>query len=251
MESRHETTFSAAAENSIRSAKLAYRHSRRPFAPRLCSALLGLLIVSLAVTEGHSTRGADAKDPRQATSSEPSFPASVRAEDPDILEIAKKQPLNIFVNGAPAKYGDPDLAAAVEHLGTLPHPWTVPKIIELYQQECSTWLRKMQNPERRDFPWEGWKEDAKHCGYLATLLAASRDPRAAVALMTTIESSESPGQDKAVNGLVRYFLPDPRYHRLPPKPVSSTNLFWVYEGEINAWWRLNKDAVTSNAAVLQ
>lgn len=206
-------------------------------------------MVSLALGSGYGARGDDAKDLPEAIPSESHPPASVRAEELDILEIAKKHPLNIYVNGAPAKYGDPNLAAAVEHLAELPHPWTVPKIIELYQQECSTWLRKMENPEKRDFPWEGWKEDQKRCGYLATLLAASRDPRAAVALMKTIESS--PGQGKAVTGLVNYFLPNPRYHRLPPNPVATTNMLGVYEGEVKAWWRLNREAVTEDAKSLK
>jgi hypothetical protein len=54
--------------------------------------------------------------------------APPRAAEPerDILEMAKDRSLNVIVGGTPARYGDPELAIAVDALAGVPHPWTVP-----------------------------------------------------------------------------------------------------------------------------
>jgi len=72
----------------------------------------------------------------------PLLSSQAHSGERDILDMAKERPLGITVNGIPAKYGDPDLAAAVDGLAIIPHPWTVPKMIELFHKETSAWLHK-------------------------------------------------------------------------------------------------------------
>jgi hypothetical protein len=59
------------------------------------------------------------------------LPVAASAAERDILEIAKERPPKVFVNGVP---GDPKLAAAVDALADIPHPWTVPTIIEVFDK---------------------------------------------------------------------------------------------------------------------
>jgi len=167
------------------------------------------------------------------------------AAERDILDIAKEHPLGITVNNVPAKYGDPDLAKAIDSLGDIPHPWTVPKTIELFQQEIVAWQRKLQHQRdiKSDYMWDGWEREQKRCGYLATLLAASRDPRAAVVLGEDFGTPDLPGWFEVMTGLLHYFVYDPRYRQLPAeerRPVVSTNLIPIWNREVKLWWELNK-----------
>src|SRR3954464_12428887 len=59
------------------------------------------------------------------------LPVAASAGERDILEIARERPPKVFVNGVP---GDPKLAAAVDALADIPHPWTVPTIIEVFDK---------------------------------------------------------------------------------------------------------------------
>ena len=140
------------------------------------------------------------------------------AMEADILETAEGRPLGILVDGKPAKYGDPQLADAVDALSDISRPWTVPKIIGLFKRDTSEWLRKFEKAkaEKADRMWKGSEQEAKRCGQLATILAASRDRRAAVVLGEAMDNvPEFPGLEKVMIGLYDYFLPDPRYQRLP------------------------------------
>ena len=173
-------------------------------------------------------------------------PVAASAAERDILEIAKEQPLNVTVNGVPAKYGDPNLAAAVAALGDIPHPWTVPKIIEIFHAESTEWLRKLQVQidKKSDQMWEGWEPESKRCGHLATLLASSRDPRAAVVLGSVLNNTEFPDGIRVSEGLYSYFLPDPHYHNLPPEkpdgPRAYTNFYPEMTRQVKQWWAINK-----------
>jgi hypothetical protein len=167
-------------------------------------------------------------------------------QEQDILEIARANPLNVTVNGTLAKYGDPDLAAAVQGLDAIPHPWTVPKMIELFQKETNEFLDKTKQKSSVDPLTAEWKE--QQCGYLATILAASRDPRACIVLMNSFESSQSsyfPGAMKVITGLRSYFVSNPHYHRLPRKePGAASNLIPLWISDVKEWWKLNKEEVT-------
>ena len=171
--------------------------------------------------------------------------ASAAAER-DIMEIARERPLHITVNGDPAKYGDPNLAAAVDALEDIPQPWTVPAIIEVFDKESSAWLRKLQAQVDKgsDQMWEGWEKESKRCGHLATLLAASRDPRAALVLGQALENPQSPGGVRVLEGLFHYFLPDPRYHQIHLEvhgPQAYTNFYPEMGRRVRLWWTMNKE----------
>jgi hypothetical protein len=170
----------------------------------------------------------------------------------DILEIVKEHPLNATVNGVPAKYGDPYLAAAVDALGDIPRPWTVPKIIEIFRSESDEWLRKLQAKidRKSDQMWKGLEPAGKRCGHLATLLASSGDPRAAVVLGSVLDNPQFDNpqfpltvRGSVIKGLSDYFLRDPRYHQLP-KPDGPPRLIMVVDPEISRvkqWWAINKE----------
>lgn len=173
----------------------------------------------------------------------------------DIMEIAKERPLNVTVNGVPAKYGDPTLDAAVDALGDIPRPWTVPKIIEVFNAETAAWLRKFQAQidKKSEQMWEGSDREEKRCGYLATLLAASRDPRAAVVLGAALDNRpEFPGAICVFDGLYYYFVRDPAYRQLPTEtfaPYFSTNLFPEEMRRVEQWWALNKEELKASTKV--
>lgn len=173
----------------------------------------------------------------------------------DILEIAKERPMNVTVNGVPAKYGDPNLAAAVDALGDIPRPWTVPKIIKAFNEESAAWLRKLQAQidKKSDQMWEGWDRESTRCGHLATLLASSRDPRAAVVLGGALDNRpEFPGGIRVIDGLYNYFVRDPKYRQLPPEtfaPYVSTNFFPEEMRRVKQWWALNEEELKASTKV--
>lgn len=178
--------------------------------------------------------------------------AASSAAERDILEIAKEHPLRISVNGVPANYGDPQLAAAVDALVDIPRPWTVPAIIDVFGKESSAWLRKLQAQidKKSEVMWEGWEKESKRCGHLATLLAASRDPRAALVLGKALDRPDFPGGIRVVEGLYNYFLPDPRYHQIHLEhhgPEASTNLYPEMTRRVRLWWTMNKEDLEASA----
>jgi hypothetical protein len=152
------------------------------------------------------------------------------AQEPDIMELVQVNPLNITTSAGKPKYGDPDLDEAVYALADIPRPWTVPKIIEAFNHS----------------PW-----DEERRSHLATLLAASRDPRAAVILIKALEYHSTAIVHHSRTGLYYYFLPDARYRRLPPDPKEQgihfyTNFIPEMDRRVRAWWALNKDDITSS-----
>jgi hypothetical protein len=72
--------------------------------------------------------------------------------EPDILDLAKQKPLQISVDGKQAKFGDPQLAEAIEVLTDLPRPRTVPATIKIFEQESRVWLRKLKQLEDEKNP---------------------------------------------------------------------------------------------------
>jgi hypothetical protein len=197
-----------------------------------------LLFISCFVTMGHTQ---DILSPNPGA-----------AVERDILDIAKERPLGTIVNGKPARYGDYDLGKAVDGLADIPHPWTVPKIAELFEKETTAWLLKLQHARKikGEDMWNGWENKRKRCGYLATLLAASRDPRAALVLGKSLENPDSPGDIEAITGLLHYFVNDPRYHQLPAdkdEPLASTNLIPIFDRMVRQWWKLNKEDLEASA----
>ena len=178
------------------------------------------------------------------------WPGGLRAEEEDILEIAQRHPLHIISSAGPVKYGDPDLDDAVAGLSDIPHPWTVSKIIAAFEDERREWAQKMELRERgaNSFTEAQYEEECKRLRRLAMLLAASRDPRAAVALEKAYD--EKPHfeflKGRVMRGLYSYFLSDPRYRSLPKEEEDTEVRFYSnFLPEMNrrvlAWRKLNDE----------
>lgn len=118
----------------------------------------------------------------------------VNAQEQDILEIVAKRPLGTQVKAKDgswklAKYGDPKLAAAVEHLASIPKPWTVSSITQKYH------ALKGKNDQT--------------CAHLLRVLAASRDPRAATVLGPALSDGSLAIRVAATYGIMDYFMDHP------------------------------------------
>jgi hypothetical protein len=174
---------------------------------------------------------------------------SPQAVENDILATAAANPLGMTVNGKPARYGDLYLEQAVNGLPDIPMPWTVPKMVGIYERERDVWLQQFQQAIdlRSNRLWPNWKAESDRCGYLARVLAASQDPRAAVALGTTLdETKDTTIWGSAERGLFDYFVRDMDY-ALPPEQRHHGILagsFLVEESAaVERWWVANKDAL--------
>ena len=181
----------------------------------------------------------------------------------DILEMAKERPLGVRVDGQLARYGDPVLAAAVDHLSDVPHPWTVPQFIRLFNQTSSEWLRKLEatRAARRNEMWPEWRTELQRRQDLARILAASRDPRAALALGRTLDDTartasppgreltfgpplggEFPNAVAIFEAIFDYYVADINYG-LPPEEWQGVVAGKSYDFTVPAvrrWWAANR-----------
>jgi hypothetical protein len=136
----------------------------------------------------------------------------------------------------PAKYGDPGLARAEQDLSDIPRPWTVPKMIAIFkkgQPQC------VQEPAR--------------CESLARVLAASRDPRAAVALGDTF-GRWYPDQALVIQAFFDYFVKDMYYGLAPDdknRSLETGNLFDFTIPATTRWWNDNKARLQKESAALE
>ena len=154
--------------------------------------------------------------------------ANVSAGEQDILKVAEKSPLDIRVEGQKiSKYGDPELVQAVQKLSDIPRPWTVPQMIGLFE-----------------------KETGERAQFLAKVLAASHDPRAALALGKALDD---PGFYKAYaanSALFDYFVGDDTYG-LPPE---NHLVIWAGNGldltipAAHRWWIINRSQLETEVA---
>src|SRR5207247_454792 len=120
------------------------------------------------------------------------LPAS--AEEQDILKAVLKNPLGITTDGKPAKYGDPNLDMAVKGLSDISQPWTVPKLAKIFNSESSEWVRKIKQliTEKKNQMWASSSDEDRRIAHLARVLAASRDPRAALTLGNVLKTEDFP-----------------------------------------------------------
>jgi hypothetical protein len=135
------------------------------------------------------------------------------AQERDILGNAAKNPRDSQVqnpNGTyrVPKYGDYQLEKAVEKLKNYSQPFTVPKVI--------SWYRKAK--------------DGKTRASLLRVLAASRDPRAALILGNSLEDNDSLDvRVAATDGLTDYFI---NYI-----VCCGTEQQMIY---VHSWWEKNQ-----------
>jgi hypothetical protein len=157
----------------------------------------------------------------------------LRADEADILTTAEAHPLGVVTSAGKAKYGDPDVDAAVEALADIPHPWTVPKMLDLFEKS-------------------DWRKNEARQARLATILAASRDPRVVPVLIKAMDYDSTEIRLRARMGLYYYFLFDKRFHEIPldedSTPKFYTNFIPEMDRRVRAWWELNKEKLTATAA---
>jgi hypothetical protein len=147
------------------------------------------------------------------------FAASAFAQERDILDFAAKNPRASQVQNPDGtyrtpKYGDYELERAVEQLKNYSQPFTVPKVIRWYRQA----------------------KDEKIRASLLRVLAASRDPRAALMLRKSMNEGSLDLRWAATYGLMDYFI-----------------LFIVDGGTeqqiilVQEWWEKNRERLEKEA----
>jgi hypothetical protein len=162
----------------------------------------------------------------------------------DILESALKNPLlGRLHNGKSVKYGNPNLIAAEKALTNVSKPWTVPKIVRIYLKEKALWMDKLKERIKNNNPemWPTARAESKRMAHLATVLGASRDPRAAFALESGIAEDRLVGGFSAIEAIHDYFLKLPCYKQLPPGKPSAGNIGPDMARDAKLWLRLNRE----------
>ena len=185
-------------------------------------------------------------------------PLRVWSDEQDILTSLKGHELGFQVQDpqshrlVPAKYGDPHLVRAEQDLSDIPRPWTVPKMIDIFKKEREEWRRKIAALPPGSESTQLWMKWQDRCESLARVLAASRDPRAAVALGEAFEKW-SPEQASEMEAMFYYFVSD-YYYGLPAnakeRKWESGNLLELTIPATKRWWNDNKARLEKEAVAL-
>ena len=174
--------------------------------------------------------------------------AAVHAQDVDILDAVLKDPRDVTVNGAPVRFGDPELDAAELALrDVLPRPWTVPRIVPLFEAAAAQFVRSGGiNGDPRAY--EEWTALMRHLG---RIVAASRDSRAAVALGLVLDGERFPAMCPLAMGLRDYFGDGVGYQPVPePGLTASTNACPSYIDRARRWFQLNRQELERRAGAV-
>ena len=148
------------------------------------------------------------------------------------------------------------LARAENNLSDIPRPWTVPKMIGIFKRESEAWPRRIVLlPKQTDTDTEKmtleWRRSLRRCRDLALVLAASRDPRAVVALGDMLDA-EYPDKNGVIVALFDYFVHD-MFYGLPPeekaKGQQSLNGLDYIIPATTRWWNDNKARLRKEAAL--
>lgn len=175
------------------------------------------------------------------------------APERDILDIATEQPAGITSNNQPIRFGDPDLdSAEITLRDYLPRPWTTTRIHALFLAAYTRLgeAQKQTNVSSQDRVTDEWTALAEQLG---SILAASRDPRAALALARVIESPERLMLTCGLaSNFMTYFLGDTSYQSPPAEaPVPRAfNGCSEFPKQVHAWWLLNQKEVERRAAAV-
>jgi RNA polymerase sigma factor (sigma-70 family) len=175
----------------------------------------------LIVDKAH--RPMDVGAEKQPGPEEPKAPRPIR-EDEDILKYADRFALKVLVSDPPGtplrrpRYGDVDLEKAEKELAHIPRPWTLAKIITIYKEE-------LKKPPLQQ----------KHRYHLQHVLAASRDPRAAVLLGEALEGDHP---DLGAMEALRYYF----IHPLAGQGGTEAQIEAVLK-----WWQANEKRLRAEA----
>jgi hypothetical protein len=171
-----------------------------------------------------------------------------RSTDPpderDIFEMVMDHSLGIWLDGKPAAYGDPAFAMAAGRITDVLQPWTVGKLLPVFEQANADWSRRLAQVRAsgRNEMWPAADADRQRSADLARLLAGSGDPRAALALGKTLDHPDSPAQAAALDGLFDYFVADINYG-VPPERWVELVVGHAYDytwPAVRRWWSANR-----------
>ena len=102
------------------------------------------------------------------------------------------------------------------------------------------------NPEM----WPNALIEAERIAHLATVLGASCDPRAALALESGIAEEGLIGGFSAIEAIHTYFLDNPRYKRPPIEGPFGGNGGPAMIRDVKRWLRLNRAQIRSEVQAL-
>jgi hypothetical protein len=122
-------------------------------------------------------------------------------------------------------------------------------MIEIFNKESGNFLLKLEERRASHNPnvWATWSADESRCCDLARVLAASRDPRAAVVLGRTLDNPSFPGGAEIILALFDYFVRDLNYGLPPERRQFGTFGFADFNGAVSRWWKANRDILEMQA----
>lgn len=164
-------------------------------------------------------------------------------EELDVLFLAMINPADVTINGTRLPYGDRRVLEAEMALKDIPRPWTVPKLIKIFERESQDWSKQLKEKIDACDPvmWPNHIEDRKHLEHLATLLAVSRDPRAILVLGNSLETQNHPAGASIEHAFYTHLVFHPDYHAIEIKPSAGST--GGFGREAKNWWSLNKKLV--------
>ena len=196
-----------------------------PEAAKLFKGLLAALEPKRKELQKSTKRATDQK---QNKSPERVTRRPIRSDE-DILKYAQRFGLNQRVRGETdddyrrPKFGDWRLEKAEKAIDDIPRPWTVAKFLPLARRE-------IDQPEVST-------ESDKRLGHLLSVLAASRDPRAAVMLGENLTNEKVwRGRIASCYGMLDYFL--------PVAVVGGTEQHFE---AAQKWWKKNEPKLRAKA----
>jgi hypothetical protein len=168
------------------------------------------------------------------------------AAERDILDAALERSQGTTVNGQPVRFGNPELDSAEIRLRDyLPRPWTATRIHALYLAA----YKRLGESETNDSLQDQFSEWRALVEALGTILAASREPRAALALGRALNDSRV--MTCALHrSFLQYFGSDGSYQR-PPAEESvphAGNGCELWPENALKWWLLNERELERRAA---
>jgi hypothetical protein len=184
---------------------------------------------------------------------------SASAQMPDIIDTALENPLDAVLDGQPVRFGSPALDHAERALRDgVPRPWTLQLILPLFNAAATDWMDAQRSRDTEGFDRSRQAYRQALVDHLGTVLAASRDPRAALALGRLIEAEDAPGlKVSTLHGLYDYFVHNPRYvapaqpQRADGSPAGGGGNFAdVLRRQVPAWLRTNRAQLEAEAAAI-
>lgn len=177
------------------------------------------------------------------------------AQQQDIIDAALERPLDVRIDGELVRFGNPPLDEAERALHDgLPRPWTFASILPLFELATADWLARVDSDDRGERDLERYRNAV--VGHLAIVLAASRDPRAALALGRFVEDPDFASVRKVrfMRGLRDYFVDDPAYESPPRRlggggPMGGNAFAFLLE-QAQSWLSTNRAQLEAEAAAL-